>query len=156
MWLILYSSNFNYQLVCRNSTPYVLQTTDKISCTVTHTATSNVIPVVIEPSPYTGSTTVTISFTVRISGQYTVQPYVNGVSITAGSCKRNYAPGPVDASKTEFLSHQHTHVITRGIYYPLRIAPRDSFGNRADITSEYLCVEARKVCDSREGGLCDS
>ena len=76
---------------------------------------------------------------------------INDISIANGSFKRSYVPGPVDTSKTDLLGHQTTLVVTRAIYYPIRIVPKDSFGNKAIVVPERLCVEARKVWGDWEG-----
>ena len=54
--------------------------------------------------------------------------------------------GPVDASKTVFIDQTHVIVVTRATYHAMTVVPKDSFGNTAIITQEYLTVEIRKVC----------
>lgn len=53
--------------------------------------------------------------------------------------------GPVDPAKTTFINQPHWLVLTAGTYYSMMVAPRDSFGNPANITQDLLTVHVRKV-----------
>lgn len=51
----------------------------------------------------------------------------------------------MDPAKTKFINQPHWLVLTAGTYYSMMVAPRDAFGNTADITQDHLTVHIRKV-----------
>ena len=53
--------------------------------------------------------------------------------------------GPVDPAKTTFIDQTNWLVVTAGAYYSMMVAPRDSFGNTANIVQDFLTVCIRKV-----------
>ena len=53
--------------------------------------------------------------------------------------------GVVDASKTVFLQQDNIIVVTAGLYYCMQVAPKDCYGNPANISQTFLTAEIRKV-----------
>ncbi len=81
------------QLICKNSSPYLFQTSDNFQCTVTHTSSSIVVPHVVEPTPLTDQSTLKVSFITRTSGRYSIEVKINGKNVGASPYSRNYTPG---------------------------------------------------------------
>ena len=81
------------QLVCRNSTPYELKTSDALQVTIKHTATSTVVPHAVEPAPPTNHSKLRLSFTTRLAGEYSMNVQINGKKISGSPFTRTYSPG---------------------------------------------------------------
>ena len=114
-----------------------------------------------------GEDSVKVSFSARLSGDYTMDLRIKGYKIGGGLITRTFRPGssnsqqhyytvfyycipnllagPVDASKTIFLQQSNTIVMTSGFYHSMQVAPKDGFGNPAIITQEFLTTEIRRV-----------
>ena len=71
----------------------MLQQSDSFVCSVKHIATSTEISHVIEPLPFAGHETVKISFTVRLSGDYSVTFNTRSGPIAGSPYTRIYLPG---------------------------------------------------------------
>ena len=88
--LVLFPPQFH----CRNGSPYKLQASDNLHICVKHSVSNNIIPHVVEPSAIVGSDVVKISFTTRLSGEYTIDIKLNGTRVRRdGPIKRHYKPG---------------------------------------------------------------
>lgn len=130
--------------------------------------TRDTIPHVVEPSPPNGSSTLTVSFSTRITGKYTIDIGVNGERLPtcpiirhycAGTCTNCityivsialyhtmiYDAGPVDPSKTVFLDQRQVLILIENTYYCMHVVPKDRFGNAAILLQELLTAEVRKV-----------
>ena len=53
--------------------------------------------------------------------------------------------GAVDSNKTVFLDNTAVLVVSRGVYTAMKIIPKDSFGNKADIEEHLVDIEIRQV-----------
>ena len=90
--LILFSIFF--QFFCRNSSEYRLQASDNIQVVIRHINSCNVIPHVIEPSSPVNVSTIKVSYTTRLSGEYTIDIKLNSARIGNGNLiYRKYKPG---------------------------------------------------------------
>lgn len=94
-WWIQYI-NFCYfilQFHCKNGSTYKLQPSDNLTVHVTHVCSSAVIPHVIEPQNITGEDKIRLSFSTRLSGDYSINIRVNSLLICGSSIIRTYLPG---------------------------------------------------------------
>ena len=78
----------------------------------------------------------TVTFSIRV---------INTHTHTCMHTHTHTHTGQVDASKTVFIDQTHVLVVTRGTYHAMTVIPKDSFGNMAIISQEYLTAEIRKV-----------
>lgn len=81
------------QLLCKDSTPYKLQASDVVRVSIKHKATDTAVPHAVEPAPPTNHSKLRLSFTTRLAGVYTMEVYVNGLSISGSPFSRTYLPG---------------------------------------------------------------
>ncbi len=78
-----------------DGSPYRLRQSDVFCSRVTPTGRANnrEIRHTVEPEPLEGHSTIKVSFTARVSGQYRIDIYLNGRPIGSGEIVRNYMPG---------------------------------------------------------------
>ena len=76
-----------------NRNPYRLQQSDSFVCSIKHAATSTEISHVIEPLPFVGHEEVKISFTVRLSGDYSIMFNTSSGPVAGSPYTRVYLPG---------------------------------------------------------------
>ena len=91
----------------RNGVPYKLQTSDSLVCKVSHPDSKTIISHVVEPTPPTGHTTIKMSFTTRVSGDYNIELKVNGRKIGGNLIVRTFQPGELGggfAQKTGYTA----------------------------------------------------
>ncbi len=51
----------------------------------------------------------------------------------------------VDSNKTVFLDNTAVLLVTTGVYTTMKIIPKDSFGNQAEIEENLVHIEIKKV-----------
>ena len=57
-----------------------------------------------------------------------------------------FLSGPVDPSKISIFSGISTVVVTKGVYYPLKVETRDKYNNLCELENEdFFKVHAKKV-----------
>ena len=76
-----------------NGNPYMLQQSDSFVCSVEHISTSTEISHVTEPLPFAGHDKVKISFTARLSGDYSIKFNTSSGPIAGSPYTRIYLPG---------------------------------------------------------------
>ena len=76
-----------------NGNPYRLQDSDVFACCIKHRATSTEISHVIEPLPFSGHEEVKVSFTARLSGDYSITFSTNSGPVAGFPQTRIYLPG---------------------------------------------------------------
>ncbi len=81
------------QLVSKNGSPYEIKVSDTFHCRITSIAGKAEIPHVVEPTSLDGHSTIKVSFTARVSGQYRIVIKVNDKPISSGEIFRKYKPG---------------------------------------------------------------
>ena len=82
------------QFKCKNSSDYKLQASDNLQVTVSHKTSRAVLPHAVEPARLVGEERVKISFTARLSGDYSVEIKLNGFLVGSnGVINRHYKPG---------------------------------------------------------------
>ena len=79
--------------MCRNSTPYELQTSDALKVTIKHSSSRTVVPHAVEPAPPTNHSKLRLSFSTRLAGGYSMDVTINGKKIADSPFSRNYLPG---------------------------------------------------------------
>ena len=84
------------------------------------------------PQPHTA----TVSFTVHKSGDYRISVLMGAKHIAGSPFHKRFKPGPLNPSKTGFVSQSAIVVCTKGIQHVMKIEPRDQYGN--------LCVLSEK------------
>lgn len=118
--------------------PYKFKRDDTFQVNVTQTSTDNAIPVVIEPSELTDSSSIRVSFTCYTAGEYSIKASVNGRTFPrtpifhcAVADKPNPAKSIVDL-KSDCL------IVSRDDQYSITVLPRDQYENEAAMTPENL------------------
>ena len=76
-----------------NGNPYRLQDSDIFVCRIKHIATSTEISHVVEPLPFSGHEEVKVSFTARLSGDYSIAFNTSSGPIAGFPQNRIYLPG---------------------------------------------------------------
>ena len=71
----------------------MLQDSDIFACCIKHTATSTEISHVIEPLPFSGHEEVKVSFTARLSGDYSITFNTSSGPFAGFPQTRTYLPG---------------------------------------------------------------
>ena len=81
------------QLVSKNGSPYEFKLSDVFHCRITSIAGKAEIPHVVEPTSLEGHSTIKVSFTARVSGQYRIVISVNDKPISSREIFRKFSPG---------------------------------------------------------------
>ncbi|XP_038044972.1 apoptosis-resistant E3 ubiquitin protein ligase 1-like isoform X1 [Patiria miniata] len=118
--------SFMIKFFQRNRRPYIINRDNSLPVIVEITASQQRVACSLE---YGTMNEVKASFTVRRAGLYTITVRLGQMNIRGSPYRMNFLPGPVDPSKSAFVRHSSTMVVTRGKMCPLLIEPRDRFGN---------------------------
>ncbi|XP_022090891.1 apoptosis-resistant E3 ubiquitin protein ligase 1-like [Acanthaster planci] len=110
----------------RNRRPYIINRDNSLPVIIEITVSQQRVACSLE---YGTINEVKASFTVRRAGLYTITVRLGQMNIRGSPYRMNFLPGPVDPSKSAFVRHSSTMVVTRGHMCPLFIEPRDQFGN---------------------------
>jgi hypothetical protein len=128
-------------LVCCHGQPYVKRNRDYFQPNVTNNQTGEEVNCIIERR---SSSTIRVSFTIHLSGMYTITFMMNQ-QIIGRVFRQEYQPGPPDANKTTFHLHTNNIVIKSDTMFPILFSPKDCYGNSALVHTDLFTFEVRKV-----------
>uniref|UniRef100_A0A1X7VDY5 HECT-type E3 ubiquitin transferase n=1 Tax=Amphimedon queenslandica TaxID=400682 RepID=A0A1X7VDY5_AMPQE len=132
------------RLICGNGSSYSYSRTDYFQVQVQHAYTEREVHCVVEPTgSLVGRSLITVSYTVRVSGEYSVLFMMNG-QIIDKIHRPVYQAGPPDPNKTVFHLRAPNIIMETSVFYPILFSPKDSFGNVAALLQDELIFEARK------------
>ncbi|XP_033636147.1 apoptosis-resistant E3 ubiquitin protein ligase 1-like isoform X2 [Asterias rubens] len=125
--------SFMIKFFQRNRRPYIISRDNSLPVIVEITASQQRISSSLE---YGKTNEVKASFTVRRAGLYTITVRLGQMNIRGSPYRKMFLPGPVDPSKSAFVRHSSTMVVTKHQFCPMFIEPRDNFGNACFVYSE--------------------
>lgn len=125
---------------------------------VLNAVTDREVNCIIEPRTLEGVSSIRVSYTVRVSGDYTIVCMMNGQILDqvytrhyiAGMIKVHnnmnwYLLGPPDPNKTVFHYQTANLIFTCDTFYAISFSPKDVYDNVATVDRHELLLEVRKV-----------
>ena len=134
------SSSLTVNLFNEKNGFYKFKTQDYFSANVTRTNSSDTIPIVIEPSLLEGATSIKVSFTCYVIGEYCVNASINRHKLPGIPLLHCASAGKANPGKSMLDLKSDCLVVCEQEQARIRVLPRDMYGNESDMEPEMLAL----------------